>query len=60
MDPAFYAHVIHSILMVGAIVFALLNIPALQQLTVYKKLKTILLFSILVGLHGLSQFKAYE
>jgi len=54
MEPAFYAHVIHSILMLIAIVFALLNIPALQQLTVYKKLKVILLFSILMGLHGLS------
>jgi hypothetical protein len=54
MDPVFYSHVIHSVLMVAAIIFALLNIPALQQLTVYKKLKVILLFSILMGLHGLS------
>lgn len=54
MEAAFYSHVIHSVLMVVAIVFALLNIPALQQLTVYKKLKVILLFSILMGLHGLS------
>jgi hypothetical protein len=54
MEPVFYAHVIHSILMVVAVVVALLNIPALQQLSVYKKLKTILLFSILMGIHGLS------
>jgi len=54
MEPAFYAHVIHSILMVIAIIFALLHIPALQQLPVYKKLKVILLFSILLGIHGLS------
>jgi hypothetical protein len=54
MEPVFYAHVFHSVLMAAAIVFALLNIPALQQLTVYKKLKVILLFSILMGLHGLS------
>ena len=54
MEPVFYVHVLHSILMVSAIIYALLHIPALQQLTVYKKLKTILLFSILLGIHGLS------
>ena len=52
--PSFYAHIINGLLMLFAAILLYKNYSKISHLEPYKKLILTLLFSIGVGVHGLS------
>jgi tetrahydromethanopterin S-methyltransferase subunit E len=54
IPPSFSAHVINAILMVAAVVVAYINFSVLKKLEPYKLIMIFLVFSIAVGIHGIS------
>lgn len=52
--PSFYAHVINGILIFIAIIVLYKNYSKISRLEPYKLIILILIFSIGIGLHGLS------
>ena len=52
--PSFYAHVLNALLLLFAVVLLYRNYSAIRNLEPYKLIVITLLFSIGVGMHGLS------
>lgn len=60
--PSVYAHVFNALLMTAAVVVALINVSVLKRLDPYKLVMIFLVFSIAIGIHGISHLgleKAY-
>ena len=60
--PSVYAHVFNGLLMTAAVVVALINVSVLKRLDPYKLVMIFLVFSIAIGIHGISHLgleKAY-
>lgn len=54
MYPSIMAHTLNCVLLLVAIVFVISYFPKLQALDAYHTLVLILLFSIVIGIHGIS------
>ena len=54
LSPALYSHVLHSGIMLFAIVLLILYFSKLQTLDPYKKIKLALMFTVVIGIHGIS------
>jgi len=54
IPPSIYAHVINGLLMFAAIVIAYINFSVLKRIDPYKLIMIFLVFSIAVGIHGMS------
>lgn len=54
LAPSFFAHAFNGLFMLLAIVFLYINFSTFKNLDAYKKLLLLLLFSIAMGVHGLS------
>jgi hypothetical protein len=52
--PSIMAHMLNGLLLFTAVVYVLFNLPKIQTLDTYNVLLVILLFSIAMGVHGLS------
>ena len=52
--PSFYAHVINGILMLIAIILLYRNYYSVKRLEPYKQILLVLLFSMAIGIHGLT------
>ena len=52
--PSIAAHAIHAFIFLIAFVMVIVNFQALQRLPIEKSLILVLLFSIVIGIHGLS------
>jgi len=52
--PSFYAHVINGILMLIAIILLYRNYSSVKRLEPYKQIMLVLLFSMAIGIHGLT------
>jgi tetrahydromethanopterin S-methyltransferase subunit E len=52
--PSVYAHMLNGMLMLAAVIVAYINISVLRRLDPYKLIMIFLVFSIAVGVHGLS------
>jgi hypothetical protein len=53
-SPSLYAHVINAVLLLTAVILLLSNYSKIKNIDPYKKIMLILLFSIVIGVHGLS------
>lgn len=53
-SPSLYAHVINAILLLTAVILLFSNYSKIIQLNPYKKIILVVLFSIMIGVHGLS------
>jgi len=53
-QPAIYAHILNGILLLFAVLLTINHIYKIKKIDYYKQLKIVLLFSIAVGVHGLS------
>ena len=54
LAPSFYAHAVNGILVFFAIFYLYCNYNTIKNIDNYKKMAIILLFSIAIGIHGLS------
>jgi hypothetical protein len=54
LTPSFYTHVANGILVFAAIIYLYCNYNTIKSVDYYKKLVLILLFSVALGIHGLS------
>ena len=54
LAPSFYAHVINGLFLLIAFILLFKNLPKLVNLEPYKKIILVLVFSISIGIHGLS------
>jgi hypothetical protein len=54
LTPSFYAHVANGILIFTAIIYLYYNYNTIKSVDYYKKLVLIILFSVAIGIHGLS------
>lgn len=54
VNPSLYAHFLHSILLVIAILLVFLNFSKITHLEPFKMIVLLLFFSLVIGLHGLS------
>lgn len=52
--PSIYAHIASGSLLIAAVAIFAYNFSAMMKLEPYKRITIILLFSIVVGIHGLS------
>lgn len=52
--PSIMAHMLNGLLIFIAVIYVLFNLPKIQTLDTYNVLIVILLFSIAMGVHGLS------
>ena len=52
--PSIMAHMLNGLLIFIAVIYVLFNLPKIQTLDTYNVLLVILLFSIAMGVHGLS------
>ncbi len=52
--PTFYAHILNGILLFFAIVLVYMNYSSLKKMTPYNKIMLFLLFSLCIGVHGIS------
>ena len=52
--PSFYAHVLNGFFMLLAMIISYRNFAEIKKLDSYKRIVLTLLFSITVGIHGLS------
>ncbi len=55
-EPSFYAHIINGLLLLIAFIILCKNYSKIIDLEHYKIISLILLFSVSVGIHGLSHF----
>ena len=53
-NPSFYAHVINGVLMMIAFIILCKNYSKIREVGPYKQIVITLLFSLTVGVHGLS------
>lgn len=53
-NPSFYAHVINGVLMLTAFIILCKNYSKIREVEPYKQIVITLLFSLTVGVHGLS------
>ena len=61
--PSFYAHAFNGILLLTAFIIIIINIKYLKQLDIYKQIMLLLIFTLVVGVHGLSHLgleQAYQ
>jgi uncharacterized membrane protein len=54
LTPSLYAHVINGILLLIAIIIFVLNFSKIIKLGPYKLIVLYLLFSVVIGIHGIS------
>ena len=54
INPSLYAHFLHTILLVLAVLFVLLNFSKMIHLEPFKIIVLLLFFSLVIGLHGIS------
>ncbi len=52
--PSFYAHVLNSLLLVFAVIVLYKNYSKISRLEPYKLLVLILLFTLVISVHGIS------
>jgi len=52
--PSIYAHIMNGILLLISVILIYRNYSAISRLAASEKVKLVLLFSLAVGLHGLS------
>jgi hypothetical protein len=52
--PSLYAHIINGILLLVAFILLLQNYKSISHINKYKLITLVLLFSIAIGVHGLS------
>lgn len=52
--PSIYAHAINGLLILTALVVLYTSYPKISSLEPYKRIIMILLFSITIGIHGIS------
>ena len=52
--PSIYAHIVSGALLIAAVAIFVYNFSSMMRLEPYKRITIILLFSIVVGIHGLS------
>jgi len=53
-SPSLYAHIINAVLLLTAVILLFSNYSNIKKIEPYKKIILILLFSIAIGVHGLS------
>jgi len=61
--PSLYAHAFNGILLLTAFIIIIINIKYLKQLDIYKQIMLLLIFTLVVGVHGLSHLgleQAYQ
>jgi hypothetical protein len=54
INPSLYAHFLHSILLVLAVIIVFLNFSKIVNLEPFKVVVLLLFFSLVVGVHGIS------
>lgn len=54
LTPSIYAHVLNGVLLLTAVILFLLNFSKISKLEPYKLIVLSLLFSIVIGVHGIS------
>ena len=54
LAPSIMAHVLNGLLMLAAVIVAYINISVLRRLEPFKIVMILLVFSIAIGIHGLS------
>lgn len=54
LAPSFYAHIINGLLLLIAIILLFKNYSIIKNIDSYKIIILILLFSLSIGIHGLS------
>ena len=54
LTPSFYAHACNGILLLISFVLIIRNINKIKQFDLYKKIMLLLVFTLVVGIHGLS------
>ena len=52
--PSFYSHILNGFLILFIIILFISNYSTFMKLDIYKKVKLLILFSILIGIHSLS------
>jgi hypothetical protein len=52
--PSFFAHLFNGLFLFLGLLFLYKNFPKIKKLDFYKKIILFLLFSIAIGIHGLS------
>jgi hypothetical protein len=52
--PSMMAHALNGVLMLAAVVVAYMNFCVLWRVDAYKKVLILLVFSIAIGIHGIS------
>jgi hypothetical protein len=53
-SPSLYAHIINAVFLLTAVILLFSNYSNIKKIEPYKKIILILLFSIAIGVHGLS------
>ena len=53
-SPSLYAHIANAILLLTAVILLFSNYSQIKKIEPYKKIILALLFSIVIGVHGLS------
>jgi hypothetical protein len=53
-SPSLYAHVINAFLLLTAVILLFSNYSKIKSIEPYKKIILVVLFSIMIGVHGLS------
>ena len=54
IPPSMYAHIMNGILVFAAVLIAYMNFSVLRRLDTYKLIMIFLVFSIAIGIHGMS------
>jgi hypothetical protein len=54
INPSLYAHFLHSILLLLAVLLVFLNFSKIVTLEPFKLIVLLLFFSLVIGIHGLS------
>lgn len=54
LAPSFYAHVFNGILLFISFIVIIMNRTVISKLDIYKKTIMLLLFTLAVGVHGIS------
>jgi len=54
VKPSLYAHILNAVLLLTAVVILITNFSQIKKLGAYEKITLSLLFSGVVGVHGLS------
>jgi hypothetical protein len=52
--PSFYAHILNGLLFFFAVILVIQSYRLIRQMSVYHQLVLILLFAVVIGIHGLS------